>query len=161
MNIIVAVDNNWAIGNKGNLLCHLSGDLKYFKSVTMGYPVIMGRSTLESLPGRKGLPGRENIVLTRNKNFKTPGISRIYSSLEDLLEDKDKYSDAFVIGGAKVYDQMLPHCDTFYVTKIDGEFEADRHIKNLDLDKSLKITYESEKMEENGIFYRFVKYERK
>lgn len=160
MNLILAADENWAIGNEGDLLCHLSGDLKYFKKTTTGHTVIMGRATLESLPGKKGLPGRKNIVLTRNKDFSAEGVDLICGSIDELLEAVKDDEDTFVIGGAKVYRQLLPMCDTCYITKIYDKFPADVHFVNLDEMDEFKVTWEDEIMEEGGIKYRFVKYER-
>ena len=161
MNLILAADENWAIGNKGNLLCHLSGALKYFKKTTTGHTVIMGRTTLESLPGKKGLPGRKNIVLTTNKDFSAEGVDVVCGSIEELMETVSGDEDVFVIGGAKVYRQLLPFCDTCYITKIYDKFPADAYFVNLDERDEFKVTWEDEIMEDNGIRYRFMKYERK
>lgn len=161
MNMILAADRNWGIGNKGQLLCHLSGDLKYFKQTTLGHTVIMGRATLESLPGKRGLPGRRNIVLTSRQDFTAERVDTVCHNLEELRAAVKDDPDAFVIGGAEVYEQLLPWCDTVYITKIDAEFPADRRFRNLDMDPAFQITRQSVEMEENGIRYRFVKYERK
>ena len=82
--MILAADRNWGIGNKGQLLCHLSGDLKYFKQTTLGHTVIMGRATLESLPGKRGLPGRRNIVLTSQPDFEAERVDAVCHNLEEL-----------------------------------------------------------------------------
>ena len=161
MNLIAAADKNWGIGYQGGLLCHLSGDLKYFKETTMGHTVVMGRTTLESLPGRKGLPGRKNIVLSRQQNYGAPGVDRVVHSLMELTVLLSKDRDAFVIGGAEVYRALLPVCDTCYITRIDAEFPADRWLPNLDEDPDFELAWQSEEMEENGIRYRFLRYERK
>lgn len=160
MNLILAADENWAIGNKGDLLCHLSGDLKYFKKTTTGHTVIMGRKTLESLPGKKGLSGRKNVVLTRDENFSAEGVDTICHSIEELMQVLKDDDNAFVIGGAKVYEQLLPLCDTCYITKIYGNFPADAYFVNMDEMKEFKVTWQDELMEDNGITYRFMKYER-
>lgn len=160
MNLILAADENWAIGNKGDLLCHLSGDLKYFKKTTTGNTVIMGRKTLESLPGKKGLPGRKNVVLTTDENFSADGVDTICHSIEELMQVLKDDDNAFVIGGAKVYEQLLPLCDTCYITKIYGKFPADAYFVNMDEMKEFKVTWQDELMEDNGITYRFMKYER-
>ncbi len=166
MNLIVAVDNNWGIGKDGDLLCHLSGDLKYFKETTMGHTVIMGRKTLESLPGAKGLPGRRNIVLTSRQDYEAENAEVVHSipELRKALKEGDKgaedESQAFVIGGAAVYDELMPFCDTLYVTKIDHAFEADRFLEDLDENDSFKLVWESEEKQEGDIKYRFTRYER-
>lgn len=158
MKLIVAADKNWAIGNEGNLLCHLPGDLKYFKEKTIGKTVVMGRKTLESLPGGKPLPARKNVVLTRNRDFAPEGCETVHS-IEELLA---KYSgeDVMVIGGGEVYRRLLPCCDSCYVTRIDAEFEADTHIPNLDESADFKLVWQSRDNEEKGITYRFTEYKR-
>ena len=159
MNMIVACDKNWGIGKDGHLLCHLSGDLKYFKEMTLGKTVVMGRVTLESLPGGKGLPGRRNIVLTRNKDYNPENAEVVHdlSELDDALVGTDT-DDVFIIGGAKVYDNLLLLCRNIYVTKIDAEFDADAYFRNLDESRRFYVESSSDVMEENGIKYRFVKY---
>ena len=161
MNLIVAVDKNWGIGKDGELLCHLSGDLKFFKETTMGHTVVMGRTTLESLPGRRGLPGRRNIVLTRQEGYAAERVDTVVHSLEELCGVLEHDRDAFIIGGAEVYRQMLPYGNTCYVTRIEESFPADRYFPDLDADEDFVMTWESSRQEENGIVYRWVKYERK
>lgn len=161
MNLIVAVDENWGIGNEGELLCHLSGDLKYFKETTMGHAVVMGRTTLESLPGKRGLPGRRNIVITRQKDFRAERVDDVAGSIPEALTLLKDDPGAFVIGGAQIYEQMLPYCDTCYVTRILQAFPADRFFPDLEASGEFDITWESDIQEENGIRYQWVKYERK
>lgn len=158
MKLIVAADKNWAIGNEGKLLCHLPGDLKYFKEKTTGKTVVMGRKTLESLPGGKPLPKRKNIVLTRNQSFAKEGCTVVHS-IEELLE---KYSgeDVMVIGGGEIYCKVLQYCEGCYVTKIDAEFEADTHFPNIDESADFELVWQSEEQKENGIIYRFTEYKR-
>lgn len=158
MKLIVAADKNWAIGKDNNLLCHLPGDLKYFKEKTMGKTVVMGRKTLESLPGGKPLPKRTNIVLTRDANFQKEGCI-IVNSIEELLE-KYGEQELMVMGGAEIYTKLLPYCDTCYITEIDKEFEADKFIPNLSQHSDYEKVWESEEYVENGIAYRFTEYKR-
>lgn len=158
MKLIVAADKNWAIGKDNNLLCHLPGDLKYFKEKTMGKTVVMGRKTLESLPGGKPLPKRTNIVLTRDVNFQKEGCI-IVNSIEELLE-KYGEQELMVMGGAEIYTKLLPYCDTCYITEIDKEFEADKFIPNLSQHNDYEKVWESEEYIENGIAYRFTEYKR-
>ena len=158
MKLIVAADKNWAIGKDNDLLCHLPGDLKYFKERTTGKTVVMGRKTLESLPGGKPLPKRTNIVLTRDESFEKEGCVIIHS-IEELLE-KYGQEDLMVMGGAEIYTKLLPYCDTCYITEIDKEFEADKHIPNVSADPSFEKVWESDEQLENGIAYRFVEYKR-
>ncbi|MBO4235562.1 MAG: dihydrofolate reductase [Firmicutes bacterium] len=161
MKIIVAVDEKWGIGKDGNLLCHLPGDLKYFKEKTSGKTVVMGRVTLESLPGKKGLPNRRNIVITSDKEYLAENAEAV-SSEEELWSalSSTPTDDVFVIGGAKVYSAFLKHCDTCYVTKVEKDFDADRFFPNLDDDLDFMCTDISEMQEENGIKYRFLEYRR-
>ncbi len=162
MNIIVVVDKNWAIGRDGGLLVHLPGDLKYFKERTEGKTVIMGRNTLESLPGKKPLPNRDNIIMTRNQEYKVEGakIAHSMGELAKILEGYNK-EDVFILGGEKIYNQYFPYCDTYYVTKIYEEYEADKHFYNLDEMSQVEVVWQSDIMEENGTKYQFFKYKRK
>ena len=101
MNVIVAVDENWAIGRNGDLLAHMKEDMKFFRETTMGKTVILGRKNLESFPGKKPLPKRPNIILTRDKNFSVEGAT-VINSIEELLAMDMDFSDAFVIGGEEI-----------------------------------------------------------
>ncbi|HKK96176.1 MAG TPA: dihydrofolate reductase [Anaerovoracaceae bacterium] len=162
MNLIVAVDQNWGIGKNGQLLTKISGDMKFFKETTMGKVVVMGRRTFESIPSKKALPGRTNIILTKNKKYNAPGC-QIVTSKEELCDVVLSYNkeDVFLIGGENIYKDCLEYCDTLYITKIYDTFEADRHMVNIDSSDGFNITWESEIMEENGVKYQFFKYERK
>lgn len=159
MKLIAAVDKNWAIGRDGGLLCRLSGDLKYFKQATTGKTVVMGRKTLESLPQGKPLPDRKNVVLTGNADFMKEGCV-VVRSVDELLELQADQDEFMVIGGGSVYRQLLPYCDILYITKIDAEFEADTYLPNLDSSGEFEQVYESEAHMENGVSYRFTRYER-
>lgn len=163
MNIILAADRKWAIGKDNDLLIHLPGDLKYFKKMTTGKAVIMGRKTLESLPGGKPLPNRRNIILTRSKDFEVPG-AEVFHSIEDVLQliksGKLESDETFIIGGAEIYKQMMPHCDKFYITKIDAELPADCYFVDLDQIEDLKITWRAPVEEYQGTKYQSVLYER-
>jgi dihydrofolate reductase len=160
MNAIVIVDKNWGIGRDGGLLVHLPGDLKYFKEKTWGKVTVQGRKTLESFPGAKPLPGRTNVILTRNEEFKPEGCV-VLNSKEAVMKYAAQFptEDIFISGGAEIYNQFLDDCDTFYVTKIYDEFEADRYFPNLD-ELGMEVTWESEMQEEKGISYQFLKYNR-
>lgn len=158
MKLIVAADRNWAIGNKGRLLCHLPKDLKYFKEKTLGKTVVMGRKTLESLPGGKPLKNRKNVVLTRRSDFSAEGCI-LASSVEDILAQQD--DEMMVIGGESVYRQLLPYCESCYVTRIDEAFDADTYFPDLDNNDDFSLIWQSEECEENGIRYRFTEYRRK
>lgn len=161
MKLILAADENWAIGYEGGLLCHLPGDLKYFKERTAGKTVVMGRPTLESLPGAKPLPKRDNIVLTSRQDYQVPGASVAHSEeeLAGLLAGKDP-DDVFIIGGGQVYRDFLDRCDTCYITKIFDQFPADTWFVNLDEREEFSIVWRSEIQEEKGIRYQFLEYRR-
>lgn len=160
MNAIVVVDQNWAIGRDGGLLVHLPGDLKYYKEKTIGNVTVVGRKTLESFPGGKPLPGRTNIVITRNPDYEAEGCI-LCRSKEEVMEKVKAYDSekVFIAGGAEVYRQFMEECDDFYVTKIFEEFDADRYFPNLD-EAGYKVTWKSPVQKEKGLSYQFLKYER-
>ena len=162
MNIIVAADQNWAIGKDNKLLISIPADMKFFRTTTTGKVVVMGRKTLESFPGGQPLKKRTNIILTRDKNYKVKDAIVVHS-IEEVLEELKKYDseDVYVIGGDSIYSQMLPYCDTAHVTKIDFAYEADSWFPNLDEDPEWKIAEESEEQTYFDLEYTFVKYVRK
>ena len=156
MNAIVAVDQNWAIGKDGDQLCYISADLKRFKELTTGHPVILGRKTLATFPGGRPLKGRRNLVLSRDKTLQIEG-AEVYHDVETLLTQAPE--DSFVIGGGSVYKALLPHCDTAYVTKIDHAFpEADTFFPDLDADPAWRAVRTEEPLEQDGLVYRYVTY---
>ncbi len=160
MKAIVAVDEKWGIGRDGKLLTHIPGDLQFFKEKTLGKIVVMGRETLESLPGAKPLPGRKNIVLTRNKAYTTDCL--ICHSKEELFAALrgENSEDIYIIGGQEVYREFLPYCHQIYVTKMGGDFHAEKFYDNLDKNSSFSMVWESEPHEENGVNYKFTEYVR-
>ena len=162
MNIIVAVDKNWAIGKENKLLVSIPADMKFFRSTTTGKVVVMGRKTLESFPNGLPLKNRTNIVLTKDKNYKVKDAIIVHS-IEEALEELKKYAseDVYVIGGDSIYAQMLPYCDTAHVTKIDFGYEADAWFPNLDENEEWKIAEESEEQTYFNLEYSFVKYVKK
>ncbi len=159
MKLIVAVDNNFAIGKDGGIPWRLRGDLQYFKQQTLGHSVVMGRKTLESLPGGRPLKDRTNIVLTRVAAYAPEGVT-VCHSVEEVLALPEA-EDAFVIGGESIYKAFLPYCTHALVTKVDGEFEADTYMENLDVLADWKMTESSVIFEENDLKYRFTVYENK
>ena len=158
MNVIVAVDQNWAIGRNGDQLIYLSEDLKRFRALTTGHPVILGRKTLATFPGGRPLKHRRNLILSRREGFAPEG-AEVFSSVQELL--KAAPEDSFVIGGASVYRELLPWCNTAYVTKIQKKFPADCFFPNLDQDASWILTEESSPLEQDGVFYYYATYCRK
>ena len=162
MNLIVAADSRWGIGKNGGLLADLPTDMKYFREHTRDKVVIMGRKTLESLPGKKGLPKRVNFVLTSNPDFEAERCTVVHSE-DELWEAVSEYApdDVFLIGGATLYNRFYKYCDKLYVTKIDADLGADTFIVDLDGDPDFEIGSESEPVTENGLTYRFVIYKKK
>lgn len=161
MNIIAAVDANWAIGYKNELLVRIPNDQKWFQKVTTGKVVVMGRKTMETFPNGMPLKNRTNIVLTNDRNLKVKDAKLVYS-VEELLEELKNYNteDVFVIGGESVYEELLPYCDTAYITKIDYTYQADRYFPNLDKDADWSIESESDEQTYFDLEYYFVKYVR-
>ena len=161
MNLIVAADNKWGIGKDGGLLAHLPSDMKYFKEHTQGKAVVMGRKTLDSLPGGKGLPNRVNYVLTTNPDLKAERCVAVHSE-DELWDAISRYEpdDVYLIGGASLYNWFYTLCERLYVTKMDADLGADTFITNFDEDPGFEIISESEPITENGITYRFVVYQK-
>lgn len=161
MNMIVAVDANWAIGNKNQLLVRIPADMKMFRNETLNKVVVLGRKTLETFPGAKPLGQRNNIILSTNENYKVDDAVVVHS-IDELLEEVKKYptEEVYIIGGASVYEAMLPYVDTVYVTKIDHEYEADAFFPNLDKAPEWEIVAESEEQVYFDITYAFLRYER-
>ena len=158
MNLIVAVDQNWAIGKGGDQLIYIPEDLKRFKALTMGHPVILGRKTLSTFPGGRPLKGRRNLILSRSPEFAPEG-AEVYPDLEALLAAAPE--DAFVIGGASVYRDLLDRCDTAHVTKIDAAFPADCWFPDLDAHPDWEIAEESELLDHEGTAFRYVTYKKR
>ena len=161
MNLIAAVDRNWAIGNKGQLLVRIPNDHKMFRQETLDKVVVYGRKTLETFPLSQPLDRRVNIILSTNKSLQVRNALVVHS-IEELLEACRVYEsdDIYVIGGASVYRQLLPYCDTAHITRIDYAYQADAWFPNLDEDPDWKITADSEEQTYFDIEYQFLKYER-
>jgi dihydrofolate reductase len=159
MNLIVAVDNNWGIGHKGTQNVIIPEDRRKFRELTDGCTVIVGHRTLLDFPGSKPLPGRRNIVLSRNRELKIEGAV-VVSSLGGLFceiagEDPDK---VFVIGGDVIFKQLLPYCTYAYVTKIFATPESDAFFPNLDKLDNWVLDETGETRNHNGIEYAYLKY---
>ncbi len=155
MQAIVAVSQSWGIGKGGDLLFRLPSDLRRFKAMTTCHTVIMGRKTLDSLPGGKGLPHRRNLVLSRQSDF-APDRAEVIHSVEDILKTAE--DDAFVIGGQQVYEQLLPYCARVYVTKVLSDPEADAFFPDLDKLPEWKVASAGEMLTENGLSFQYVEY---
>ena len=159
MNIIVAVGSNWGIGYKNDLIYNIPADKKYFRETTAGKVVVMGRKTFISLPNSQPLKNRTNIVLSRDENFCSDGITICRNS--DMLFDtlkKYKTEDIFIIGGAEIYREMLPHCSTAYITKIDDSRPADKLFPNIDELNEWVLADISEDNEYESLKFRFCTY---
>ena len=161
MIMIAAVDRNWAIGKEGHLLAHISEDLKHFARTTTGHVIVMGRKTLESLPGGKPLPNRVNIVLTSQENYDGKGaiVARGTAELDQILS-KYESQEIYIVGGESLYRMMLSRCDRAVITKIDADFDADAWMPNLDCEPDWFLSQEGETLEEKGLRFRFCLYEK-
>lgn len=162
MNCIVAVDANWGIGYKNDLLVSIPADMKMFREKTTGNVIIMGRKTLESFPNGLPLKNRVNIMLTKSGEASGNGEIVVHS-VEEAVEEAKKYEDkeVYVIGGASIYEQFLPYVDKAYVTKIDHAYVADTYFPNLDLNEDWEMTQESDEQTYFDLIYTFAVYERK
>ncbi len=158
MELIVAVYDDWGIGSNGTQPVALSADRKFFRETTRGAMVIVGRRTIEDFPGQRPLPGRVNVALTRS-GAEIPGFTVCHSpeAAAELAKNADR---AMVIGGGSVYRQMLPLCDTAYVTKVHCTPESDTFFPNLDADPQWMLAETLQSGEENGVRYEMCKYVR-
>lgn len=161
MNIIAAVDKNWAIGQKGKLLVQIPADQKHFQNLTKGKVIVLGRKTLETFPNGIPLAQRTNIIVSRDPNFKVRGAWVVHSR-EEALDVLKQYrdEDIFIVGGSEVYEMFLPYCNTAHITKIDYAYQADRYMPNLDEDKDWIITGDSEEQTYFDLEYYYFRYER-
>ena len=137
---IVAVASDWAIGRQGDLLCHMPADMRHFKEVTMGHSIVMGRKTFDSFP-RRPLPGRQNIVITRDTGWDYPGVT-VAHSLEQAIASA--LTDVvFIIGGAQVYKEALPLVEVLHLTMIHARWaSADAYFPALDMDQWQEVERE-------------------
>ena len=159
MDLIVAVYDDWGIGKDGTQPIALSTDRRFFRETTRGAMVIVGRRTIDDFPGKKPLPGRVNVALTRS-NDEIPGFTVCHSP-EETAELAKNTEKAMVIGGGTVYRQMLPFCDRAYVTKVHVTPESDTYFPNLDKDEDWELSEVLQSGEENGIAYEMCLYTRK
>lgn len=158
MNLIVAIDNKNAIGEKGNLLEHFSCDLKHFKKITTNKIVVMGKNTYYSLPQRP-LPNRVNIILSSTMQAEDGCI--VCHNMEELSIELDKYNDEdiFVIGGAKIYKELYLYCNKFYVTKILKTYnEADTFFNEIEEITQKSIIQDIETVRERDTILYFITY---
>ena len=156
MELIVAVYDDWGIGRDGTQPIALSADRKFFRETTRGAMVIVGRRTIDDFPGKKPLPGRVNVALTRG-DMEIPGFT-LCRSPEEAAEMAKTVERAFVIGGGSIYRQMLDFCERAYVTKVHAKPESDTFFPNLDEDEAWELTEVLQSGEEDGISYEMCLY---
>lgn len=160
ISFLVAMDQNRVIGKDNKLPWHLPADLKYFKELTMGHPIIMGRKTYESI-GRP-LPGRENIVITRKKDYTAEGCTIIHSISEVKELDEKRNDELFVIGGAEIFEQTFSIADRLYITVIEETFEGDTYFPHFNEDDWGIVSKEKGVQDERNVYeHYFLVYERK
>jgi dihydrofolate reductase len=160
LSLVAAVARGGVIGRDGTIPWQLPEDLVRFRNLTMGHPVIMGRRTWESIPARfRPLPGRRNVVLTRNEEWSANGAERA-GSIEDALLLLDDAPRAFVIGGAEIYAASLPLADELLLTEIDAEIEGDTFLPQLDTSEFAEVSREPH-VSESGTQFSFVTYLRR
>ena len=159
MELIVAVYDDWGIGCCGTQPIALSADRKFFREMTRGAMVITGRRTIEDFPGKKPLPGRVNVAISRNAQ-EIPGFT-VCRSPEEAAELAKTVDRAMVIGGGSIYKQMLPYCDTAYVTKVHTTTGCDTWFPNLDVDEEWYLAETLQSGEEDGIAFDMLLYKRK
>jgi len=161
MNMIVTVDERWAMGNKDKLLVQIPRNQKLFMEETAGKVVVIGRKALQTFPQGMPLQGRTTIVLSKNRNYKVKGATVVHS-VKELKKELEKYrsEDIYIAGGESVFAQLLPDCDVVHVTKIDHTYAADKFFADLDKASEWRITAESDEQTYFDIAYTFLKYER-
>ncbi|WP_071394471.1 dihydrofolate reductase [Bacillus tuaregi] len=158
ISFIVAMDQNRVIGKDNQLPWHLPADLKFFKKVTMGHPIVMGRNTYESIG--KPLPGRDNIIVTRNQDYSQDGCTVIHS-IEDLKQFADDDEEVFIIGGAELFNATFPLAKRLYITKIKDTFAGDTYFPEFpESDWRLVSEEKGLRDEKNPYDYFFAVYER-
>ena len=158
MDLVVNVSENWGIGNGGDQLVYISADLKRFRQLTTGKTVILGRKTLATFPGGRPLKNRTNMILsgsvTEIEGAEVfPDLNSLLAHLKDL--DSEQIS---VIGGASVYQALLPYCQKAYITKTYGEYAADTFFPNLDEMENWEVVNTGELLEENGVKFQYIDY---
>lgn len=159
ISIISAIAQNYVIGDKNRLLWHLPADMQHFREMTMGKPVIMGRKTFESIG--KPLPGRENIIVTGETNYKPKGC-KIAHSIDEAINLVKDQKEVMIIGGASLYKQMLPRADKLYLTLVHQEFTGDAYFPKFNWGEWDQIERVDHKADQNNSYsYSFVILQRK
>ena len=159
--VIVAISDNNVIGKDNALLWHLSADMRFFKEKTTGHHIIMGRKTFESM-GKRLLPNRTTIVITRNKDYEMPEGGIVASSLVDALEKAENDTEVFIIGGAQIYQMAIPFANTMYITRVHHTFDGDAFFPEYDKSQWKLVSSEHHKADEKNEYdYTFEEYTRK
>lgn len=156
--LIVAATKDGVIGKNGDLPWRIPSDLSYFKRMTMGKKMIMGRRTFESLPGM--LKGRELIVLTRSEDYKVPDGVKLIHSLEDVLDYENLDEEVFIIGGGEIFRKFIPKCNKLYITWVNRSFEGDTYFPLEMITDFKEVSREDATDEVSGISVSFTVYER-
>ena len=161
MRAIAAVDKNWAIGCKGQLLVSIPADQRFFRQETINKTVVLGRKTMDTFPGGRPLKNRRNIIISHNPHYEVADAEVVHSVEELLGKVSDVPSEeVYVIGGQSIYEQLLPYCDEAYITRIDYSYQADAYFPNLDESDEWKKVSESEEETYWDLEYRFCVYRR-
>ncbi|MOA06881.1 Dihydrofolate reductase [compost metagenome] len=159
ISLIVAMDTNNVIGNNGDLPWKLPKELEYVKKTTMGYPIILGRRNFESIG--KALPGRRNIIVTRDKSYSAEGCE-VVNSLEETFKITENEKEIFIFGGEEIYRLFLPYVDKLYITKIYHEFEGNIYFPKIEFEKWDEVSVSKGIIDENNPYtYYFHVYEKK
>lgn len=161
MNLCVVADRRWAIGKDGRVLVNIPAERQLFLKETAGKVVVMGRKTLEALPGGQPLGNRVNLVLTHDENYKAKGAV-ICHSMEEALRVLEKYDRdrIYIIGGESIYRQFLPYCTTAHVTSVDYTYDADAHFPDLEKDENWYLAEEGEEQTYFDLCYTFQRFQR-
>ena len=162
MKAILSADRTWGLGYQGRLLVSIPSDLRFFRETTMGHVVVMGRKTLATLPAGQPLKGRTNIILSRDPEWTVRGATVVHS-IKELMEVLKPYEDddIYVAGGGEIYRQLLPYCDTAYVTRIDMTYQADTFFEDLDESPDWEMVEEGDEQTCFDIEFYFTEYRRK
>lgn len=154
---IVHADKEWGIGKNNDMMFSLPKDMKFFRETTLGNVVVMGGNTLRSFPNAKPLKNRENIVLSRGQVRNDCVVVPDFDALKKAMKEREN-SDIYIIGGGVIYKELLPYCEEVLVTKVDAVGGAEVFFPNLDKNADFKLVYESEPIDDNGVFIRFTTY---
>lgn len=159
LSLIVATTREGIIGKEGALAWRIPKDLQYFKKVTMGKTMIMGRKTFESLPGM--LPGRKHVVLTRNRDLSFPEGVEVLHDLEEVLKYRDLSEEVMIIGGGELFQLFMPYCEKLYITYVNKEFQGDTYFPLEKLTDFVEVHRETALDEHSGIELDFTVYQKK